>query len=431
MLRTYEDGLRYLLGLTGRGIVPGLARIRRALRFAGHPERTYPSIVIGGTNGKGSVSAAIANALHEHGVTAGLFTSPHLHRLTERVRLDGREVSRAKLLASLQRVAAIAEAPGGPLLTFFEALTVVGADLFAREPVDVAVLEVGLGGRLDATRAFPSRVVVITSIDLDHQRFLGDTLESIAREKFALARRGAIVVAGELRPQLVPLLEEQVKRSNCMLWRAGRDFTWELKADGRLDYHGPAGELLGLRLALRGAHQAHNMAVALTAMAALKRRAVISALSPDALARALAGLRWPGRLELVREGRVVLDVAHNPAGIASLCAEVPALAAGRSPVVAVVGCMRDKDVEGVTRPVSRLADRVVLAAPRTGRALPPEEFPAWIGGEAAPSVEAAVDRTLELAGDSGFVVVTGSTFVVAEARAHLLGLADVDPLVTL
>jgi dihydrofolate synthase/folylpolyglutamate synthase len=431
VLRTYEDGLRYLLGLTSRGIVPGLARVRRAFRLAGHPERAYPSIVIGGTNGKGSVSAAIARSLAEHGVTAGLFTSPHLHRLTERIRVGGREASTKKLLASLRRVAAIAERPGGPPLTFFETLTVVGADLFAREPVDVAVLEVGLGGRLDATRAFPSRVVVITSIDLDHQRFLGDTLESIAREKFALARRGAIVVAGELRPQLLPLLDAQVRRSRCALWMAGRDFTWELRPDGRLDYHGPGGELLGLHLALRGAHQAHNMAVAIAAMAAMQRRGMIPALSPDAMAAALAGLRWPGRLELAREGRVVLDVAHNPAGIATLCAEVPALAGGRRPVVAVLGCMRDKDVEGVVRPVARLADRMVLTAPRTARALPPSEFPAWIGGEPVATVEAAVDHALALAGDSGFVIVTGSTFVVAEARAHLLGIRDVDPLVSM
>ena len=161
-------------------------------------------------------------------------------------------------MESLRRIVAAVVRQGGPELSFFETLTVAAADLFAAQSVDLAVMEVGLGGRLDATRVFPSEIVVITNIDLDHQQYLGDTLEAIADEKFALTRRGAVVVAGDMQPQLGPRLEERARRTRSPLWRAGRDFSWQLTPAGRLDYRGPGGELGDLPVPLPGAHQAHN-----------------------------------------------------------------------------------------------------------------------------------------------------------------------------
>ncbi len=328
-------------------------------------------------------------------------------------------------MEALQRVVDAVEVPRGPALTFFETLTVAAADVFCREKVDLAVFEVGLGGRLDATKIMPAKVVVITGIAMDHQAFLGDTLESIAAEKFALARRGATVVAGDLPEHLQEMLIEKTRSARSPLWLAGRDFTWLEREGGRLDVHGRTRSVSGLRLPLHGAHQAHNTAVAVTGLEALSRRGVV--IEKASLRRGLAHVKWPGRLEVALEGRVLFDVAHNPNGVEALCATLPRLSRGRRPIVVVLGCMRDKDIEGIVTPLARAADELLFAAPRMPRALPADEFPRAFQGRPMASVEAACDEGLKLAGDTGMVVVAGSTFTVSEARAHLLGLVNIDP----
>lgn len=426
-IKNYEDALRYLLALTTRGIKPGLSRVRSALRRMGQPHQRLFCVVVGGTNGKGSVSTIVAKAASEQGLRVGLFTSPHLHRLTERIKLDGREIGRARLVEVLQRVIDALEVPGGPALSFFETLTVVAAEFFAQEKVDLAVFEVGLGGRLDATKVMPAKVVAITGIALDHQHYLGDTLESIAREKFALARRGAIVVAGELPEHLGEMLIDRSRRARAVLWLAGRDFTWQEVEGHRLDVRGRAHTLRELPLPLLGRHQAHNAAVAVTALEALSHRGL--EVEERAIRRGLsrARVKWPGRLEMALGGRVLFDVAHNPNGMEALCAALPTLAGDRRPLVAVLGCMRDKDIEGIVTPLASEVDELLFAAPKMPRALPSAEFPQRFGGRRLPSVEAACDEALRLAGAEGLVVIAGSTFTVSEARAHLLGLVKVDP----
>ena len=426
-IRTYKDALRHLLGLTARGIRPGLTRVRSALALVGEPHLCLPAVVVGGTNGKGSVSAIVAAAARAQGLKVGLFTSPHLHRLTERIQVGGREIGRRKLVEALDRVVAAVDVPGGPALTFFETLTVVAADVFARERVDLAVFEVGLGGRLDATRLVPARVVVLTGVALDHQQYLGDTLEAIATEKFALARRGSIVVAGALRPDLRDMLVRRAASVRAPLWLAGRDFAWSHRSGGTIDVTTPVDALARLRHRLVGAHQEHNAAVAVAALQALGRRGV--PIGDAAIRRGLARVKWPARLERALGGRVVFDVAHNPDGVASLCAALPGLARGHRPIVAVLGCMRDKDVEGIVAPLARMVDHLLLAAPRMPRALPADQFPPHLGGRPMPSVEAAAEEALRIAGEHGLVVVAGSTFVVSEARAHLLRIRRVDPSV--
>lgn len=424
-LSTYEDSLRYLLGLTGRGIRPGLERMERALALLGNPERRCPAIVVGGTNGKGSVSAMVAAAARAAGLRVGLFTSPHLHRLTERVQIDGREVSRRRLAESLRRVVAAVEGEPGLELTFFETMTAVAADRFAADGLDLAVWEVGLGGRLDATRLAPARVVVVTSIGLDHQKILGRSLAAIAEEKLALIRRGCVAVGGALRPDIAARMAEVARASRAPCWLQGRDFEPLPRGEARFDLAGRVGSIEGLPLPLRGAHQAGNAAVAAAACLALGRRGV--PIPAEAIRRGLGRVRWPGRLELVRDGRALLDVAHNPEGARALAAALGPLVRERGKVVLVFGAMRDKDVAGIARPLLPLARQVLLAAPVLARALPPTEFPPSVAGRAMPSVAAAADEALELAGPDGLVVVTGSSFVVAEARAHLLGLRRTDP----
>ena len=422
-LATYDDCLRYLLGLTGRGIQPGLGRMRRALTLLGHPERRYPAVLVGGTNGKGSVAAMVAGAAGRQGLRVGLFTSPHLHRLTERIRVRGREVGHRQLASSLRHVVASLE--GGPRLTFFETVTAVAAHVFAAEAVDLAVFEVGLGGRLDATRLVVAKVVVLTSIAMDHERLLGRSLGAIAEEKLALVRRGAVTVAGPVRRDIRTRLVQAAHGRRSPLLLHGRDFTATRRSGGRMDFEGPGGALPGLRLPLEGAHQAVNAAVAVAAARALSRSGL--EVGDEAIRRGLAATRWPGRFELVAGGRAVLDVAHNPAGARALRDRLTELDLEGRRVVLVLGAMRDKNVAGIAAPLLGLADEVLLAAPRLDRALHPEAFPPSVRGRPMPSVEAAADEALERAGPNGLVVITGSSFVVAEARAHLLGLRAVDP----
>lgn len=425
-MRTYKDGLAYLLNLTAKGIKPGLERVSEAFALLGHPERQSPSIIVGGTNGKGSVSTFVARALSKQGYRVGLFTSPHIHRLTERVRVDGREIGRRDLLTALNEVHAVCSGDTAPQLTFFEAMTVIAGLHFAKKAVDIAVLEVGLGGRLDATRVFDSEIVGITSIGLDHQQYLGDSLDSIAREKFALIHPDATVVVGELQDELTPILRERVEQTRASLWLARRDFDWQIDSSGRrMSYDGPYGQLSQLTLPLRGAHQAQNTAVAITLLAAARESGFDC--ENRALRAASRGFRWPARGEKLVGGRVILDVAHNPAGAKALTAQLAELVAGRSPVVLVFGCMGDKDVEGILRPLQSRVDTTILAAPRMPRALPVDQFPTWVEADRAPSVEDAVDLARSIAGEDGAVLITGSTFVVSEARAHLLGLKSVDP----
>ncbi len=426
-IKSYANALAYLLGLTKRGVRPGLERVQEAMARLGHPEEQVPGVVVGGTNGKGSVAAMIARAVSEQGSRVGLFTSPHLHRLTERIRLADREVGRRDLVGALNRVINAVEVPGGPELTFFETLTVMAADLFAREGVDLAVYEVGLGGRLDATKLVPADVVVITNVALDHQKFLGDTIESVAREKFALVWSGAVVVGGRFPPHLQDMIIERADDEDALLWLADRDYTWEKRGDRSIDVQTPERSIERLHVPLRGEHQVYNTAVAVAAIDALAE--IGMTISEDSLREAMANLKWPARLELIRKGKVLLDVAHNPAGMESLIAALPDIARDRRPIVAVAGCMRDKDVRGIMTPLAQAADQLLLAAPRMERALPPEEFPEELGGQAMPSVEEAADEALRLAGEDGLVVIAGSTFVVSEARAHLLRLKNIDPAV--
>jgi dihydrofolate synthase/folylpolyglutamate synthase len=424
-METYSDALRYLLSLTQRGVQPGLERIERALEFMGHPERNLPVVVVGGTNGKGSISSFVAQAAAQQGWRVGLFTSPHLHRLTERIRVNGREVSRRELTAALRSVRRAVEVPGGPRLTFFEMVTLVAAELFRARQVDLAVLEVGLGGRLDATRAFPAQVVVLCNVALDHQGYLGNTVEAIAREKFALVQPGSVVVAGQLPETVQPLLREQLEACSAPCWWPGQDYHWTSSSPTRLSYRSHRRCIDDLPLRLRGAHQQHNLAVALAAVDALADQGW--AVDDQAVRRAAGRLRWPGRMEPLRQGRVIVDVAHNPAGIRALVEALPELARGRRPIVGVLGCMKDKDAPALAATLAEVTDQLLVAAPAMDRALEPGAFQQWVDCHVMPSVPQAVEEACNRAGEQGVVVVAGSTFVAAEARAHVLGLTKVDP----
>ncbi len=413
----------------------GLERIAALLRRLGDPQRRLRVCHVAGTNGKGSTAAALASILRAAGYHVGLYTSPHLEGYEERVRINGRRVSSARLDRAL---AAVAEAVGpgldGERPTPFEAVTAAAYLLFAAAGVDVVVQETGLGGRLDATNVVEEpEVVILTPISLDHTDRLGRDLELVAAEKVAVIKRGSPVVTGRQEERVLSLIGERASALGCPLRCLGSHFqplaarvTWEGTG---FDLRLPDRLWRDLFLPLPGRHQADNAACAVAACELLAVRGW--RVDETAVRRGLAATRWLGRLETVRRRpRVVLDVAHNPAGAAALAAALRELAGG-SPVVLVVGLLGDKDAAGFLAALAGLASSLILTGTRGTRGRSAAELAAVAeslargGCPVAPSVVVAEDAAAALrtaaatAGPGGVVCVTGSFTLVGEARRLL------------
>jgi dihydrofolate synthase/folylpolyglutamate synthase len=384
----------------------GLERMERALEALGHPERRYPVLHVGGTNGKGSTCAMAAAALAEAGRSVGLYTSPHLVRFNERIQVRGAAIGEAALAEVVERIrrACPWHEGGGEAdrLTYFEFATLAGLAHFAETGVDVAVVEVGLGGRFDATTAVAPRVTAVARIGLDHTQLLGDTVEQIAFEKAGIFKPGVpAVVHAHQPPGALEVLRSEAAR---------RGAPFVVAAAG---WDGP--------IALRGPHQRGNAALAAAALRQLARAGV--PVPEEAIERGIAAARWPGRLEEV--GGVLLDGAHNPDGAAALAAAFPALHPGR-PVELVFGVLADKDHAGMLRALAPAARRLHLVAPATPRARAAAELHARalaLGADADlhASLEDALACARRAAADGALVCVAGSLYLVGEARALLEG----------
>jgi dihydrofolate synthase/folylpolyglutamate synthase len=354
------------------------------------------------------------------GRRTGLYTSPHLVDLTERIRVQGRTIPREAVVA-LARELREDLAAGGIGLTYFEFVTLLGFEWFARVGVEVAVVEVGLGGRLDATNLVHPVVTAITTIARDHEDFLGHDLGAIAAEKAGIVKAGVPLALGRVPPEAEEAIVSRARALGAPLARVGVDGVLTGEADGALAFRGPGVAWDGLRLGLPGRFQRDNMAVALTALA-LARDVVPC--SPAAVRVGLAAVRWPGRLAVVGDTPLlVLDGAHNPAGVAALVPELPALV-GRRPLVLVFAVMADKAWEAMLAPLLPSVARVVVT--RVGRrAAVPAAVAATLEGRVP--VEVVEDARLALrvartaAGPGGAVLVTGSLFLVGEAYAELAG----------
>lgn len=413
----------FLASLEQFGVKLGLEQIRRLLAALDHPERACPAITVAGTNGKGSVTAMLERGLRAAGFRTGRYTSPHLIHLEERFALDGRPVLPAALDAALARVAAAA-APFEHLPTYFEATTAAALLLFAGHRADVSVLEVGLGGRLDATNAVDAVAVVVTAIDLDHQQLLGPTIDAIAREKAAVIKPGSLVVAADNRPDVLDVIRGRCRQVGAELVMATADVSAQVDmADGRvrLQLSTPVRHYADLTLALRGRHQAANAIAAIRMLELLDAHGIFPV--PEAAIRtAVEDVVWPGRLEPLTIGGtpVLLDGAHNEAGAAALAAYVRE-AIGR-PVPLVFGVLRDKDVDAVADRLASIASCVVCTAPDSPRAVAPDDLAAVVSRVASPGVAVDVDPSpaaaiARAAGHGTPVVVAGSLFLAGEVRA--------------
>lgn len=404
--------------LTG-GIRWGLGRTRRLLAGCGDPHLSYPTLHIGGTNGKGSVAAMIEAVLRQDGPRTGLYTSPHLLDFRERIRIAGDPIEEAALLevAGTLWPAIVEEAP-----SFFEATTAIAFLALARAGVDVAVVEVGMGGRLDSTNVVAPMVTAITNVARDHAQYLGVDLASIAGEKAGIVKAGVPLVTAERDPDVLAVL-----RARCT---ATGSPIHEVDVPGaRVDRHGTAVELetvwgrVGLRVPLAGRHQAANLAVAVRVLELLPEP-----LRPrlESVVEGLSMTRWPGRLQVERVGDVdwVLDVAHNAAGVESLVTALPDLRPVR-PLVALIGVMGDKDWDRMLPPLFDVADTVILAEPPSApaeRRWDPEAVLAAIGGMRPARVVrpfAAAVREAAEAAVGGTVLCTGSVHTVGDALLAL------------
>ena len=424
------DPLDRLLGLERFGIRPGLDTIRRLTAALGDPQAAYPSIIVAGTNGKGSVTAMIDSALRAAGYRAGRYTSPHLTSITERFTVDGAEIGEEALREEADRVLGRASAlvrAGGldAPPTFFEAATAVALSWFRRAEVDVAVLEVGLGGRLDATNVVTPAAGVVTSIGLDHREHLGDTLEAVAAEKAGIVKPGMVVVTTETAPPALAVIDDACRRRGARLVRAGEDTTIAPRGDGprpRIEVATPRRRYPAFRLGLAGAHQRSNAAGAIRLLEELAHRGL--PVGPEAVVRGLADVAWPGRLDLVRapgRGAVLLDAAHNPAAAAALARHLREAFPGRLPVVCAI--MRDKDADGIVDRLAPCASRIVCTAPDNPRATPARALADRVRRRAPGLPVTAEDdprRALETAWRAADTVcATGSIVLVGELLAAL------------
>ena len=413
---TYGEAVARILALRGgerAGMRPGLERIEAVLDAIGRPEQAFTIAQVGGTNGKGSISAMLAAILQAAGRRVGLYTSPHLAHYRERIRVDGRPISESDFVDGVDALGTLITRLD---LTVFEAGTALALDHFCRARVDVAVLEVGLGGRLDATTVGKPRVVVLGPIDYDHQHELGDTLALIATEKAAIIRSG-VAFSARQDPAAEAVITRRAAETGVPLSLEGRDlrvtpigFTLEAQ---RLHLEGPDWRIPDVACGLLGVYQPGN---ALLAAAAARELGA----AEGAIRAGLRGVRWPGRFQIFRrDPLVVLDGAHNPAGARALAASLRAYFPGR-PVTFVFGVLADKDAGGILAALRPLAARVILTASANPRAAAPEALRALLPAGARVDTARSPQDALAMAiaeDPHGIVCVAGSLSLIGDVLA--------------
>jgi dihydrofolate synthase/folylpolyglutamate synthase len=403
----YPDSVQFLyaLGNEIKSAKLGLERIRAVLEALENPERAFRVVHVAGTNGKGSTCAMIEAGLRATGIRTGLFTSPHLIEPTERIQIDGIPVSPSDFERAFNIVHETAEKLDLDCHpTYFETVTAMAFWLFREKNVDTAVVEVGLGGRLDSTNVVQPVLTVITPIDFDHEAYLGHTIEAIANEKAGILKPGVPAVFARQRPEAAQVLAAQAAKLRAPITRAEDFEIRDLLVDAR------GSRFSEIVCPLAGEHQVDN---AITAALALRALGV----STDGIAET----RWPGRIEHVSPNPdIILDGAHNPAGARSLARYLERFYGGRK-IWLVYGAMRDKAIDEVAGVLFPIASELVLTAPDTSRALRPEALAEFAGrGHIEPNVEAAINYARTHAADEDVIVITGSLFVVGEARKVFL-----------
>jgi dihydrofolate synthase/folylpolyglutamate synthase len=437
---SYEDAETALLSKWPETkLDPSLDRIEALVELLGDPQHAYPVIHLTGTNGKTSTSRMVDTLLRAFGLRTGRFTSPHVESMTERISVDGEPMDEERFLQAYNDIAPyvrLVERDSEHPLSFFETVVGMAFAAFADSPVDVGIVEVGMGGTWDATNVADGRVAVITPISVDHAKYLGDRPADIAVEKAGIIKPGATVVSAVQEPEVAQVLAERAAEVGATILWEGVDFGVEHRVPAvggqMIRLRGPRGEYDEVFLPLYGAHQAHNAALALAAVEAFTGEEPLDA---DLVREAFEQMTSPGRLEVVRRSpTIVLDAAHNPHGAAAL-AEAVQDSFTFSPLIGVVGVMADKDHEGLLAELEPVLAHIVCTQNSTSRALPAEELAEVAEGifgvdrvHVARRLEDAIDQAAALAeaggvfGEaigSGGVLVTGSVVTVGQARTMI------------
>ncbi len=415
-----------------------LEATRRAVELLGDPQRMYGVIHIAGTNGKTSTARIIESLLRAHGLRVGLMTSPHLHRLNERIMIDGEHIADRMLADNwadvepvLQMVDAELLANSEPALSFYEALTVLTFACFADAPVDVAVIEVGMGGEWDATNVVVADVAVLTPIAMDHAEFLGDTIREIARTKAGIIKPASRVVSAHQSDDAMEEILRATELSEATLRVLGRDFylmSVEQAVGGQvLSVSGIAGEYRSLTLPLFGEHQADNAAVAIAAVESFLGNGE-TPLGSEVVEDGILLSSSPGRLQVIdHQPTVIIDAAHNPHGAEALCrALMGSFAFPR--LVCVVGILQEKDVIGIIEALDPVVDHFVVTQSQSDRAISVSDLADAVSAIAGPdrvdsraNVESALERAKEISGVDGGVIITGSITLIGEVRGGIEG----------
>jgi dihydrofolate synthase/folylpolyglutamate synthase len=404
---TVEEAERYLLSLELFGMRFGLDRMRRLMTALEHPQRRFQSIHVVGTNGKSSTTRMIAAILERHGLRTGTYTSPHLNSFAERIQISEQDLKPGAFASAVQRAARAAELvnrslPDGDQVTQFEALTAAAYSELAARGVELAVIEAGLGGRYDATNVIPSRVQVLTTVGLEHTRWLGPTIAHIAAEKLDVVQHGGTLVLGDgLRPDAAAVARRVAGERWARIVEAPAD--------------------AGVPVAALGSFQRRNFATARSAA-----EAFLGELDAGALSEAAANTRVPGRLQVVDDGPLtLLDGAHNPDGVAALVESLgDPFAAGRRPIVAVVSILDDKDAAGMLGALLGACDALICTSSHNPRALPPGTLQSlasqlsFASSEVVADPRAALTRAREVAGPDGLVLAAGSIYLVSDLLAR-------------
>lgn len=425
MSGSYETSLSYLYGLQKHGIKLGLESIQALLAQFNHPERQFPALHIGGTNGKGSTAAITASILRAANIRVGLYTSPHLIDFRERIQVQGKQIPESRVVDLVEQFKVVTGLAHTP--TFFEIATAMAFQYFAEEQVDIAVLEVGMGGRFDATNVCHPSGVLVTNVSFDHEAYLGDTLGSIAFEKSGIIKPGVPVVTGPLAEEANTVIRQCATDCGAPLRQYGGDFTIDIHEDGVFDYRGCSRNFSGLTCSLKGAHQRVNVACAL---ALLESSVMIDhVISDKAVVEGLTAVSWDGRLEtLMTKPLMVCDGAHNPAAAMDLSRELRELinSVPNRKLILIVALMRDKNIEAFLAQLLPLAGAVILTQINHSRSATVQELEAklpitgpTVHGEPMPSEALALAN--QLANSHDLICVTGSLFLVGAVKSVLVG----------
>ena len=419
-MKGYSETLAYLYGLEKFGTILGLDNVRWILSLLNDPQDSFTSIHIAGTNGKGSVAAMVSTVLTKAGYRTGAYTSPHLVSFTERITVDGEPIREEEVVELTQFIKGrVDKADKDRLFTFFDFTTALAFLYFKRKGVELALVEVGLGGRLDSTNVVCPLVSVITNVGLDHQEYLGNTIEEISREKAGIIKENTPVVTGAEGPALTIIRDTAAERAD--LYALGEAFSFSKRGEQKMSYKGVKISFDDVSLSLRGDHQLFNGALALCTLEILNTRGY--ALDESCIREGLASTHWPGRLELAgnRPGKplVLYDGAHNPDGARTLAAFLKTHFPRKRKIL-VFGVMKDKDFGKMLTELLPAVQHTIITRPEIARAAAPADVAAHApGAQVTDSVKDALGEAFKTADSKDLIVIAGSFYTIGEAKQLL------------